>query len=145
MVPYKDQSEVCKHAKPAKLVTVGDENIKSLDSEQLLHTAKSTFGGHNSRCAKSSYSIYTPEFSQFPTILYQYYPNAVYTTEITYSSDDVLCSKSSSFIDKSVGRNTSLFGTAVTTLHSDYTMLAVEYLQAILVVCMDIHLKFATY
>ena len=146
MVPYKDQSEVCKHAKPAKLVTVGDENIKSLDSEQLLHTAKSTFGGHNSSCAKSSYSIYTPEFSQFPTILYQYYPNAVYTTEITYSSDDVLCSKSSSFIDESVGRNTSLFGTAVTTLHSDYTMLAVEYLQAMpLVVCMDIHLKFATY
>ena len=43
-------------------------------------------------------------------------------------------------------RNTSLFGTAVTTLHSDYTMLAVEYLQAMpLVVCMDIHLKFATY
>ena len=146
MVPYKDQSEVCKHAKPAKLVTVGDENIKSLDSEQLLHTAKSTFGGHNSSCAKSSYSIYTPEFSQFPTILYQYYPNAVYTTEITYSSDDVLCSKSSSFIDESVGRNTSLFDTAVTILHSDYTMLAVEYLQAMpLVVCMDIHLKFATY
>ena len=146
MVPYKDQIEVCKHAKSAKLVTVGDENIKSLDSEQLLHTAKSTFGGHNSRCAKSSYSIYRPEFSQFPTILYQYYPNAVYTTEITYSSDDVLCSKSYSFIDESVGRNTSLFGTAVTTLHSDYTMLAVEYLQAMpLVVCMDIHLKFATY
>lgn len=44
MVPYKDQSEVCKHAKPAKLVTLGDENIKSLDSEQLLHTAKSTLG-----------------------------------------------------------------------------------------------------
>ena len=70
----------------------------------------------------------------------------MYTTEITYSSDDVLCSKSSSFIDESVGRNTSLFGTAITTLHSDYTMLAVEYLQAMpLVVCMDIHLKFATY
>ena len=84
MVPYKDQSEVCKHAKSAKLVTVGDENIKSLDSEQLLHTAKSTFGGHNSRCAKSSYSIYTPEFSQFPTILYQYYPNVVYTTFLLY-------------------------------------------------------------
>ena len=77
MVPYKDQSEVCKHAKSAKLVTVGDENIKSLDSEQLLHRAKSTFGDHNSSCAKSSYSIYTPEFSQFPTILYQYYPNEV--------------------------------------------------------------------
>ena len=44
MVVYTDQSEVCKHAKPAKLVTVGDENIKSLDSEQLLHTAKSTLG-----------------------------------------------------------------------------------------------------
>ena len=146
MVPYIDQSEVCKHTKSAKLVTVGDENIKSLDSEQLLHTAKSTFGGHNSRCAKSSYSIYTPEFSQFPTILYQYYPNVVYTTEITYSSDDVLCSKSSSFIEESVGRNTSLFDTAVTTLHSGYTMLAVEYLQAMpLVVCMDIHPKFATY
>ena len=28
MVPYKDQSEVCKHAKPAKLVIVGDENIR---------------------------------------------------------------------------------------------------------------------
>ena len=120
--------------------------MKTSDSEQLLHTAKSTFGGHNSSCAKSSYSIYTPEFSQFPTILYQYYPNAVYTTEITYSSDDVLCSKSSSFIDKSVGRNTSLFDTAITTLHRGYTMLAVEYLQAMpLVVCMDIHLKFATY
>ena len=159
MVPYKDQSEVCKHAKPAKLVTVGDENIKSLDSEQLLHTAKSTFGDHNSSCAKSSYSIYTPEFSQFPvsilpkcgvhsfpTILYQYYPNEVYTTEITYSSDNLLCSKSSSFIDESVGRNTSLFGTAITTLHRGYTMLAVEYLQAMpLVVCMDIHPKFATY
>ena len=62
MVPYKDQSEVCKHAKPAKLVTIGDENIKSLDSEQLLHTAKSTFGDHNSSCAKSSYSIYRPKY-----------------------------------------------------------------------------------
>ena len=70
----------------------------------------------------------------------------MYTTEITYSSDDILRSKSSSFIDESVGRNTSLFGTAVTTPHSGYTMLAVEYLQAMpLVVCMDIHLKFATY
>ena len=146
MVPNKDQSEVCKHAKSAKLVTVGDENIKSFDSEQLLHTAKSTFGGQNSSWAKSNYSIYTPEFSQFPTILYLYYPNLVYTTEITYSSDNVTCSKSSSFIDERVGRNSSLFGTAVTTLHSDYTMLAVEYLQPMpLVVCMDIHSKFATY
>ena len=28
MVPYKDQSEVSKHEKPAKLVTLGDENIR---------------------------------------------------------------------------------------------------------------------
>ena len=53
MVPYNDQSEVCKHAKPVQLVTVGYENIKSLDSEQLLHTDKSTFGGHNSSCARA--------------------------------------------------------------------------------------------
>ena len=40
-------------------------------------------------------------------------------------------SKSSSFIDDSVGRSTLLFDTAVTTQHSGYAMLAAEYLDAI--------------